>query len=85
MTDEMFHKRGPREGTGYSVKNRKGLVAAVIFLLITVGVVIAAVNAPIYLHTPPLPTLVVAMAIVIVLVFGFVGFVMMHADARDKK
>jgi polyferredoxin len=85
MSDEMFHKRGPREGTGYSVKNRKGLVAAVIFLLITVGVVIAAVNAPIYLHTPPLATLLVGMGIVIVLIFGFVGFVMTHSDVSHKK
>ena len=85
MTGEMFHKRGPEEGTGYSVRSRKGLVAAVIFILLTVGVVMVAVQAPRLLHTPPLATLLVTMSIVIVLIFGFVGFIMTHSDARHNK
>ncbi len=80
MTDEMFHKRGPQEGTGYSVKSRKGLVATLVFGVMTVGVIIAAVQAPLVLHTSPLATLLVAMGVVIVLIFGFVGFVMTHSD-----
>jgi len=85
MTDEMFHKRGPQEGTGYGVKSRKGLVASAMFIVLVTGVVIAAVQVAVRWHTPPLATLLVAMGIVIVLIFGFVGFVMTHSDAHHKK
>ena len=82
MTDEWFHKRGPDEGIGYSIKNARGLAACVVFIVVMSFAVIAAVNAPAVLHTPPLPTLFVAMGIHLILIFAFVCFVRARSDSR---
>ena len=82
MTDEWFHKRRPDEGTGYSVKSRKGLIAAIVFVVLVTAVAITAVNVSLYRHTPPFATLLVAMGVVIVLIIAFVAFVMARSDTR---
>ena len=82
MKDAWFHKRGPSEGIGYGIKNGKGLLATIVFVGLVTAIVIAAVNVPIYLHTPPFATLLVAMGIVTVLIIAFVVFVIARSDAR---
>lgn len=82
VTDEWFHKRSNSEGTGYSVKGRKGLIASIILILLIIVVVIGATEASITFHTPPLATLLVAMGIVAVMIFAFVALAMIKNDAR---
>ncbi len=82
MTDAWFHKREPHEGVGYGIKNAKGLIATIVFILLEAVVVIAGAYAPAVLHTPPLATLLAAMGVTLVLIVAFVAFVIARSDAR---
>ena len=82
MKDAWFHKRGPGEGTGYGVKNAKGMIATLVFVFLIVGVVMGAVYAPQVLHTQPFASMVVAMGIGFVLLVAFLALVIARSDAR---
>ena len=82
MTDAWFHKRKPHEGVGYGIKNAKGLIASIVFIVLMTAVVIAFVYAPSVLHTPEIPTLLTGIGVTIVLIFAFVVFVIARSDAR---
>lgn len=82
MTDAWFHKRGPGEGSGYGIKTAKGLVATIVFLVLMAAVVVAFSYAPEILNTPPFPTLLVGIGVVVVMIMAFVAFVIARSDAR---
>ena len=82
MTDAWFHKRGPAEGTGYGIKNGKGLVATIVFMVLMTAVVVAFSYVPEIPHTPPFPTLLAGIGAVIVMILAFVAFVIARSDAR---
>lgn len=82
MTDKWFHRRSDSEGTGYGVKSRKGVVAAVVLIGLVMAVVIGAVEAAVKWHVPPFSALVTAIAVSFLLIIGFVGVVVRKSDRR---
>ncbi len=82
MTDAWFHKRRPGEGTGYGVKNAKGMAVTVVFLVLVAAVAMSAVYIPEIFHTSPFTTLLLVMGAAFVLLVVFLAIVVTHSDAR---
>ena len=82
MKDAWFHKRGPGEGTGYGVKNAKGMAVTAVFLVLVAALAMSTVYVPQIFHISPFMTLLGGMAVAAVLLIIFLAIVVTHSDAR---
>lgn len=83
MGNQWFRKRKGLEGIGYSIAGWKGLVATVIFIAITTGVVVAIADLPKWTGLSLAHATLAGAVAVVVLIVVFIVFVV--AKSRDRR